>query len=156
MGRRSWTACLAHPAGHVATRQAGRDDFRLRVKLRKTQCEHMFSPLPSNSDIARCIPRGNDVEDDAIRPRSGRAVLRLLLPSVRRRTCGLLPRPIRSQSAAAGSTAARRTPVLVGMDCFYRSGLRLWSSNGTTRTLPLDVSLRIEGSGDVLFGVTRP
>ena len=24
------------------------------VKLRRTQCEHMFSALPSNSDIARC------------------------------------------------------------------------------------------------------
>ncbi len=27
-----------------------------RVKLRRTQCEHMFSALPSNSDIARRIP----------------------------------------------------------------------------------------------------
>jgi hypothetical protein len=78
------------------------------VKQRRTQCEHMFSALPSNSDIARCIPRGNDVDDDAIRPRSGRGALWLLLPSVRRRTCGLLPAPIRSQSAAAGSAAARR------------------------------------------------
>ena len=26
----------------------------LRVKLRRTQCEHMFSTLPSNSDITRC------------------------------------------------------------------------------------------------------
>src|SRR6266581_1387026 len=25
------------------------------VKLRRTECEHMFSALPSNSDIARCI-----------------------------------------------------------------------------------------------------
>ena len=53
-------------------------------------------------------PRGNDVEDDAIRPRSNRAAPSLLRPSVRRRTCGLLPAPVRSQSAAAGSTAARR------------------------------------------------
>jgi hypothetical protein len=48
------------------------------------------------------------VEGDAIRPRSGRGVLWLLRPSVRRRTCGLLPAPSRSQSAAAGATAARR------------------------------------------------
>jgi hypothetical protein len=46
----------------------------------------MFSGT-SNSDIARCIPRRNDVERDAIRPRSGRAVLWLLRPSVRRKTC---------------------------------------------------------------------
>jgi hypothetical protein len=78
------------------------------VKLGRTQCEHMFSALLSNSDIARCIPRGNDVEDDAIRPRSGRAARWLLRPSVRRRTCGLLRAPTRSQSAAAGSAAARR------------------------------------------------
>ena len=30
-------------------------DLRLWVKLRRTQCEHMFSALPSNSDIARRI-----------------------------------------------------------------------------------------------------
>src|SRR5260370_41819230 len=28
---------------------------RLGVKLRRTQCEHMFSVLPSNSAIIRCI-----------------------------------------------------------------------------------------------------
>jgi hypothetical protein len=27
--------------------------FQVRVKLRRTQYEHMFSALPSNSDIAR-------------------------------------------------------------------------------------------------------
>src|ERR1700704_172260 len=44
----------------------------------------------------------------AIRPRSGRAARWLLRPSVRRRTCGLLRAPTRSQSDAAGSAAAPR------------------------------------------------
>ena len=81
------------------------------VKMRNTRCEQMFSAVPSNSDIARCIPRGNDVRGDAIRPRSGRGVLWLLPPSVRRGSCGLLPAPTRSQSAAAGSMATRRPVV---------------------------------------------
>src|ERR1700704_1718356 len=45
----------------------------------------------------------------AIKPRSGRAVLWLLRPSVRRRTCGLLRAPTPSQSGAAGSAAAWRS-----------------------------------------------
>ena len=35
----------------------------LRVKLRRTQCEQMFSALPSNSDIARCSRHVANVQD---------------------------------------------------------------------------------------------
>src|SRR5260221_10470029 len=34
------------------------------VKLRRTECEHMFSALPSNSDVARCIRHVSKVPED--------------------------------------------------------------------------------------------
>src|SRR5258708_18135343 len=37
-----------------------------RVKLRRTQCEHMFSALPSNSDITRCIRHVSNVPGKVI------------------------------------------------------------------------------------------
>src|SRR5258706_2269237 len=42
--------------------------FPVWVKLRRTQCEHMFSALPSNSDIARCIRHVSKVPNSDIVP----------------------------------------------------------------------------------------
>src|ERR1700681_3877274 len=36
------------------------------VKLRRTQCEHMFSALPSNSDIARCSRHVSNVPNPEV------------------------------------------------------------------------------------------
>jgi len=40
----------------------------LRVKLRRTQYEHMFSALPPNSDIARRSPHVSNVPRAVIHP----------------------------------------------------------------------------------------
>src|SRR5216684_1127960 len=42
------------------------------VKLRRTQCEHMFSALPSNSDIARRIRHVSKVKNGSVRARAAR------------------------------------------------------------------------------------
>ena len=39
----------------IAERYRWRGQCRSWVKLRRTQCEYMFSASPSNSDIGRCL-----------------------------------------------------------------------------------------------------
>jgi hypothetical protein len=52
MGRRRWTACLAHPAGHVAARKRAGTTSALGQK-RKCPGSRGTSVLPSGADIVR-------------------------------------------------------------------------------------------------------
>jgi hypothetical protein len=62
-------------------RHAAMQRCRLRVKLRRTRCEHMFSALPSNSDIARRIRHVSKVPNPDITISHPRLILRPHAPS---------------------------------------------------------------------------
>jgi hypothetical protein len=56
----SWRNFRQRRAAASETVKRVKAQRQLWVKLRRTQCEHIFSALPSNSDIARC---GQHVSD---------------------------------------------------------------------------------------------
>ena len=53
LSRMGWCATSTRPWNADRTKAIRTSPFR--VKLRRTQCEHMFSTLPSNWDIARYL-----------------------------------------------------------------------------------------------------